>query len=108
MNFEWLNGSSWTIEYEFRCYILAAVLGVIGFYRRPRALAVFTLCVLAAGLALQLPALEPLVRAAKPAEALIGQPAATANLTGAFLVGAAIGCCRSVSEVVGRRSAGRS
>ena len=38
-----INGSTWTIPFELMCYIIVAVLGVLGLYRRPFLLLAFTL-----------------------------------------------------------------
>jgi peptidoglycan/LPS O-acetylase OafA/YrhL len=89
-----LNGSAWTIEYEFRCYILVALLGVLGFYRRPWVLVTLTAATLLATLVFLLPAGAEITRILRPAEALIGAPAQTLALTGAFLTGA---CLRLLS-----------
>lgn len=80
-----LNGSLWTLAYEFRCYLLVALLGLLGLYARR-----WTVATLAAVL---------LVLSALPDQgnfepgrviiALFGVPMETIRLTACFLVGAA-------------------
>ncbi len=81
-----LNGSAWTISYEFRCYILAAVFGLMGLYKRPRAFVALTLAVLLADIALAWP--EQSVSAPGWFEAALGDPSQDARLLGAFMTGA--------------------
>ncbi|MDB5482512.1 MAG: acyltransferase 3 [Caulobacteraceae bacterium] len=75
-----IDASMWTISYEFRCYILAALFGFVGLYRRPTLFLALTLMVLALTF-VALPTLSD------HASSLIGDPSKTARLTGVFMVG---------------------
>ena len=81
-----LNGSMWSISYEFRCYIGVAVLGFLGLYGRPRLFLLLTLCVFAAMLAFSLPPLEGL-RVSDRFEGMFGEPRMALRLAAAFMTG---------------------
>jgi peptidoglycan/LPS O-acetylase OafA/YrhL len=46
-----VNGSLWTLKHEFACYVLLALLAVLGFLKRPKLLVGFALFIGAAYLA---------------------------------------------------------
>ncbi|MGB8538642.1 MAG: acyltransferase [Acidobacteriaceae bacterium] len=81
-----VNGAMWTIAYEFRCYLLVALLGLCGLLRRPTLVLVVATLLLSS---LLYPA--PFARLHRPRhmEAFIGQPGLSFRLTAVFLVG----CC---------------
>ncbi|TAL37329.1 acyltransferase family protein [Phenylobacterium sp.] len=85
-----LNGSMWTISYEFRCYLLAALLGVLGFYRRRGLYLALTMMLLAANFAFLTPAGGVLEQLARPFNALLGQPQEAIRLTSVFMCGACL------------------
>lgn len=85
-----LNGSMWTISYEFRCYLLAALLGLLGFYRRRGLYLALTAAFLAANFAFLTPAGDVLEQIARPFNAILGQPQETIRLTSVFMCGACL------------------
>jgi peptidoglycan/LPS O-acetylase OafA/YrhL len=81
-----VNGAMYTIGYEFRCYLLVALLGLCGLLRRPIPMLVVTTLLLSS---LLFPAPFGLMHRPRHMEALIGQPGLFFRLTAVYLVG----CC---------------
>ncbi|MBS0333166.1 MAG: acyltransferase [Proteobacteria bacterium] len=84
-----LNGSMWTIAYEARCYILAAVLGLIGFYRRPALLLGLIVLCFAAKVWVDLPSAAPILEHTRKLWGFLGEPGPAVRLTAVFLCGVA-------------------
>jgi peptidoglycan/LPS O-acetylase OafA/YrhL len=81
-----VNGAMYTIGYEFRCYLLVALLGVCGLLRRPIMVLVGTILLLSA---LLYPAASGRIHWPRHVEAVVGQPTVAFRLTAVYLVG----CC---------------
>jgi peptidoglycan/LPS O-acetylase OafA/YrhL len=81
-----VNGAMYTIGYEFRCYLLVALLGLCGLLRRPMVVLAATVLLLSS---LVYPAFFGLIHWPRHVEAVIGQPSIAFRLTAIYLVG----CC---------------
>jgi peptidoglycan/LPS O-acetylase OafA/YrhL len=94
-----VNGAMYTIGYEFRCYLLVALLGLCGLLRRP--ILVLTVTILLLSSLLYAVPFEHM-HWARHVEAVIGQPSIAFRLTAVYLVG----CCFYVfrERIVFRRS----
>ncbi|HLZ76779.1 acyltransferase [Phenylobacterium sp.] len=82
-----LDGSMWTIAYEARCYVLAALLGLCGLYRHRRLLFAIALAVVLANFVFLFPFGKAVVAATRPVWAIFGEPVPAVRLTSAFLCG---------------------
>ena len=81
-----LNGSMWTIAYEFRCYLAVIVLGMIGLLNRPFSFLAILIAFLIGVSLLELDLFHlPYLRL----ELIYGTPKAAIRLTSFFLAGAA-------------------
>jgi peptidoglycan/LPS O-acetylase OafA/YrhL len=91
-----LNGSLWTIAYEFRCYILVAALWVVGLLKRRFLMLGLTVVMVLGSILMGLEGLEaPAIPDA--VETLVGELNQTLRLTETFLVGMCI--CLFWSEI---------
>ncbi|HEY5072057.1 MAG TPA: acyltransferase [Caulobacteraceae bacterium] len=77
-----LNGSLWTIGFEFRCYLLVMLVGAIGLFRRRRLIAAAAGALLAASLVGPLAGLPP------PVALVVGWLQVTVRFTALFAAGA--------------------
>jgi peptidoglycan/LPS O-acetylase OafA/YrhL len=102
-----LNGSMWTIAYEFRCYLLVALLGMAGMLARRRAMLLLTGVALVASVLATFHAVRVRLDAFSGmpfADPLIGNLPQTLRLTSIFLIGICFFLYRSA--VFPRRGAG--
>lgn len=85
-----LNGSMWTILYEFKCYILIAVLGVAGILRQRRTMLGLAALLLIVDVVSQIPGVNLYLANLGPHSGLrqvVGDPYQSIRLTSAFLSG---------------------
>jgi peptidoglycan/LPS O-acetylase OafA/YrhL len=86
-----LNGAMWTIAYEFRCYLLVAVLGLLGVLRRREFVLAGTV-VFVLMLAAKIPTPIPV------SDVFYGNPPDAIRLTAAFLTGSCFYLYRDVTS----------
>lgn len=91
-----LNGSMWTISYEFRCYLLIMALGLVGLLRQRRVMLLITLAMFVLSFVFPVPpagpatfhmATPPPYRLGDLRGLIHGDPRADFRLASVFLVG---------------------
>ncbi len=93
INYHTLNGALWTIGYEFRCYIIVAVLSLSGILKKGWKIVALTIMMVTMATVVSFPSigstLDEVVKI--PGSALIlGIPSRTVFFTAIFLVGSVI------------------
>lgn len=97
-----VNGPIWTIAYEFRCYILVVVLGLVGAYRRPALIAIAAAGMMAVYVAIPSDQLRALAVNLPLARVWMGWLDTTLRLTSIFLVGSLFYLWRAHITLTGR------
>ena len=85
-----LDGSMWTISYEFRCYLLVAILLVSGVLRRRRAVLLVTVAALGATVLMTSTLGAHVDTVIRKFWGIAGTPSESIPLTATFLVGACV------------------
>jgi len=85
--FPLLNEALWTIAYEFRCYLIVLVLGLLGVFKRPWLVAALAVLLLATWKLTPPAALKQLDEAIPFAAVWLGEVANSLRLTSIYLVG---------------------
>jgi peptidoglycan/LPS O-acetylase OafA/YrhL len=83
-----LDGSMWTIPYEFRCYLAVIPLGLAGLFRRPIAF------VSVIGAAMLVAFLAHGVKVPSSVSHIVGDVPTATRLTGMFFTGSVLYVCR--------------
>ena len=98
-----VNGSMWTISYEFRCYLLVAVLGIVGALSRPRVILALAGIAAVAGVAATFAPVKHALDSRSHAVAFIGALAPSIRLLSVFMLGVA---AYSYRDTLSRRITG--
>jgi peptidoglycan/LPS O-acetylase OafA/YrhL len=78
------NGALWTINYEFRCYLLVAALGMLGLFRRPAIWMSLTVILLAG---MSMPGLIDQIPWSVHLNPALGSPTQNFRLVATYFVG---------------------
>lgn len=83
-----LNGSMWSIAYEFRCYLLVSVLGLLGAFRRPLLVLALSVLSFAASALVPVQVWQGINSGLPFSSYWLGDLRFTSQLVGMFLAGA--------------------